>query len=370
MSYLRIDDVTKTFKRNTVLDGLSLEVDQGEMLVIFGASGSGKTVLLRLISGIHPPDSGDIVVGGESVVEHPFEKGDVAMAFQNFALYPHMSAFENIASPLRARRWPEPRIVERVHEVARLLRIDQFLDHLPRELSNGQKQRTALARALSPDPSLLLLDDPLRNVDAKLRYEMRIELPRLLREVGTTVLYVTQDYKEAMALGDRIGVLMNGRFRQIGTPAEIYATPETLEIARLFGDPTINLYPCRPRIDDGEVSIDLFGRRLRLDPSLAEAAERDCLIGLRPEHAVVDIEPDDDAFVCALEAVTPLNVRAVLLLKTATGEELLATLAEEEAEHFPRDGGRVWLRLDLGRALLFDRTTGARIAPRTTQGES
>jgi multiple sugar transport system ATP-binding protein len=257
---------------------------------------------------------------------------------------------------LRARRQPEDEIRRRVREVASLLRIEHVLDHFPRALSNGQKQRTALARALVPGPSVLLLDDPLRNVDAKLRYEMRIELPRVLRAFGATVVYVTQDYKEAMALGDRVAVLMDGRFRQVAAPADIYREPVHMQIARLFGDPTINLYPCRPQQD----GLELFGLRWALETPAA--AGRDCLIGIRPEHIEVHTEEVPGAVPVELDAVTPLNVRAVLLLKAGDGQELLATCTEEEVARFPRGHRAVWARIRLDPALLFDRASGLRVA--------
>ena len=170
----------------------------------------------------------------------------IGMAFQNFALFPHMSAFDNIATPLEAKQASTGAIKAGVESVAKLLKIGHVLSHKPRALSNGQKQRTALARALAGSPPLLLLDDPLRNVDAKLRFEMRLELPRLLADQGATVVYVTQDYKEAMALGDRIAVMSQGSIRQLGTPEQIYHDPANIEIARLFGDPTINLLDVKP----------------------------------------------------------------------------------------------------------------------------
>src|SRR5436190_16423461 len=241
MLRLEIKGITKSFKDCAVLDDVSLGAEAGEIVVIFGPSGTGKTVLLRLIAGVHDPDRGSIFVDGQDMTDVAPDHRGIGMAFQNFALFPHMSAFDNIASPLAARHMAAGPIREGVERVAKLLKIDQVLAHAPRELSNGQKQRTALARALAASPKLLLLDDPLRNVDAKLRFEMRLELPRLLRTAGSTVLYVTQDYKEAMALGDRIAVLENGSFVHVGTPEEIYAQPATLAVARLFGDPTINV---------------------------------------------------------------------------------------------------------------------------------
>ncbi len=290
MSYLVLDQVTKSFRKDEVLKGVSLSVQRGETVVVFGPSGAGKTVLLRLIAGMYPPDAGDIRIDGRSVIGIGPEARDVGMAFQNFALYPHMAAFENIASPLRARGTSETEIRTKVRQIAELLRIDHVLDHLPRELSNGQKQRTALARSLVSGPSVLLLDDPLRNVDAKLRYEMRLELPRVLRAFQATVIYVTQDYKEAMALGDRVAVLMNGRIEQAAPPAEIYTDPANTSIARLFGDPTINLYPCTPKPQGNGIAIELFGQQVSLPPAYAGAVGRDCLLGLRPENVQVVME--------------------------------------------------------------------------------
>ena len=245
MSFLDVHNLQKSYRRASVIDGLSFGVERGEFLVVFGPSGSGKTVMLRLIAGMVPPDGGRVVLDGRDITADPPDRRDIGMAFQNFALYPHMSAFENIASPLRSRRLGQQAVDRQVHDAARLLRIDHVLDHLPRALSNGQKQRTALARALAAEPSMLLLDDPLRNVDAKVRYEMRLELPRLLRARDTTVIYVTQDYKEAMALGDRIAVLADGGFTQVGTPPVIYNRPASSRIARLFGAPPLNLLAAR-----------------------------------------------------------------------------------------------------------------------------
>ena len=194
MANLEIRSVSKEFKTGKVLDRISLAADNGEIVAVFGPSGSGKTVLLRLIAGVEQPDEGTILLGGRDVTDRAPETRGVGMAFQNFALFPHMSAFDNVASALTAHKVPRDVIRAKVEKVAALLKIDHVLQHAPRELSNGQKQRTALARALVAEPKILLLDDPLRNVDAKLRYEMRLELPSLLKASGSTVLYVTQEY--------------------------------------------------------------------------------------------------------------------------------------------------------------------------------
>lgn len=364
MSYLTIDRVAKSFGKSQVLTDASLSVERGEIVAIFGPSGSGKTVLLRLISGVMPPDSGDISIGNRSVAGQGPEERDVGMAFQNFALYPHLPAFENIASPLRARGLGEDEIKRRVGKTAELLKISHVLDHFPRELSNGQKQRTALGRSLVREPKLLLLDDPLRNVDAKLRYEMRLELPRLLRRFESTVLYVTQDYKEAMALGDRVAVLYDGRFQQVDRPAAIYNSPRHVEIARLFGDPTINLYPCRPATDGaGAPALELFGSRIAL-PGHAfppPGGGGGTLVAIRPEDVHVGAEPGPGTIPVELDAVTPLNVRTVLFLKAADRSEILATCSEAEGAAFGRGHKQVHARVDLGRALYFDEASGERL---------
>jgi len=361
MAFLDLDRLSLAFKKEQVLKEASLQVERGETVVVFGPSGGGKTVLLRLVSGVMQPDSGDVRLNGHSILDQGPEERGVGMAFQNFALYPHMPAFENIASPLRARRLADSEIERRVHETARLLKIDHVLKHFPRELSNGQKQRTALGRALIAGPEVLLLDDPLRNVDAKLRYEMRIELPRLLKSFGGSVLYVTQDYKEAMALGDRVAVLLDGRFLQIDRPAEIYKNPADVRIARLFGDPTINLYPVQPRPAGNGVEIELFGSRITLPGSHGHLQGKECLMGLRPEHIHVHTEPVDGGLPMELDAVTPLNVRTVLFLRTQDNRELLATCSEHEQGNFGRGHRAVHARIDFERALFFEPASGIRL---------
>lgn len=362
MTRLQIESVTKSYGGARVLDGVSLGVEAGETVVVCGPSGGGKTVLLRLIAGTASPDAGDIRIDGASVLDRGPEERDVGMAFQNFALYPHLSAFENIASPLRARRLGEAEIKRKVEEVAGLLRIGHVLGHRPRELSNGQKQRTALARSLVRAPGVLLLDDPLRNVDAKLRYEMRLELPRLLQSFGSAVIYVTQDYKEAMALGRRIAVLRGGRFEQVGSPEGVYDEPVSVEVARLFGDPTINLYPCRPEDSREGAAAPLFGDRLPLGRGASGLAGREVLVGVRAEDIEVSLEPVPGGIGVELDAVTPLNVRAVLYLRARDGKEMLATVPEEEALRFGRGHRAVWARVRPERVLLFDPATGSRLA--------
>jgi multiple sugar transport system ATP-binding protein len=361
MARLELNNLSKSFKTGPVFADLSLSVEAGEIVIVFGPSGAGKTVLLRLVAGVQEPDSGTILIDGQDITEAAPEKRDVGMAFQNFALFPHMSAFDNIASPLAARHAAADKLKQGVASIADMLRIEHVLGHAPRELSNGQKQRTALARALVAAPKVLLLDDPLRNVDAKLRYEMRLELPRLLKSFDAAVLYVTQDYKEAMALGDRIAVLRDGRIEQWSEPATIYREPVSIDVARLFGDPTINLLPCRVDGNNGRASVDLFGRTIGL-PQESPAQGRDCVAGLRPEHVVVHTDNPPGAIPFDLDAVMPVNVRSVLYLRGPQGEELLATVGESAAARFGRGHRKVWVTFAPEDILLFDAASGARVA--------
>lgn len=357
---IQLTDIVKSFKTDKVLDGLSLNVAKGETLVLFGPSGAGKTVLLRLIAGVIDPDEGQIVVNGVDMDGVEPEDRGIGMAFQNFALFPHMDAHANIASPLTARRETKEGIGKRVNEVAQLLKIEHVLDHKPKELSNGQKQRTALGRALAAEPSILLLDDPLRNVDAKLRFEMRLELPRLLKAQEATVIYVTQDYKEAMALGDRIAVMSEHGIAQVGTPEEIYLTPGNTRIARLFGDPAINLLDVVPEQGATGPEVKLSGNRVSLEAGYGHAVGRACILGIRPE-AIRFTEADaPGAFPVEIEVETPLNEKTVTLAATQAQREIL--ISRPAGTPAP-DHGTAHIAIDSSSALLFDRETGERIQP-------
>ncbi|MEJ8474234.1 ABC transporter ATP-binding protein [Roseibium algae] len=358
MSRIEIKNLTKSFKEDVVLSGIDLDVPQGSTLVLFGPSGAGKTVLLRCIAGAIEQDSGDVLLGGANVSDVLPEHRGIGMAFQNFALFPHMSAHDNIASPLTARKKTVDQIREGVEAVARLLKIDHVLDHTPKALSNGQKQRTALARALVSEPKVLLLDDPLRNVDAKLRFEMRLELPRLLSDQGATVIYVTQDYREAMALGDRIAVLDGGHIIQNGTPEEIYRKPATINIAKLFGDPTINLLDVVPISDATGVYAMLSDQRIQLDPGLASYAGKHCVLGLRPE--ALSFTDASDGVPVTIEAETPFNEKSVTLVTTLRKREIL--LSRPSGTPAPASG-TAHITIDPSDAVLFDRETGLRIDP-------
>lgn len=357
---LELKNIVKAFKSDVVLDGVSLSVATGETLVLFGPSGAGKTVLLRLIAGVIDPDEGTIRIAGRDMAGVEPEDRGIGMAFQNFALFPHMDATENIAAPLTAKKMGKQQIAHTVEKVAKMLKIDHVLHHKPKELSNGQKQRTALARALSGEPDILLLDDPLRNVDAKLRFEMRLELPRLLKSQQATVIYVTQDYKEAMALGDRIAVMNGHGIQQIGTPRDIYMSPANLEIARLFGDPVINLLDVTPERSERGVQVMLSGQPLVIDAGFAHAIGQSCVLGIRPEALQFVPEGTPGAIPVQIETEAPLNEKTVTLALTKNKREVM--ISRPSGTEAP-SSGTAWVIADVTNIHLFDRTSGDRIEP-------
>ncbi|PKF50987.1 ABC transporter ATP-binding protein [Enterovibrio nigricans] len=366
---IELKNLSKHFKDNPVLTDISLTVAKGETLVLFGPSGSGKNLLLRFIAGLELPTQGEVVLRGEEMTNSGPEHRGIGMAFQNFALFPHMDAFENIASAIARSGLNTGEVKTRVLEVAQLLKIDKVLDHAPKALSNGQKQRTALARALVSQPDILLLDDPLRNVDAKLRFEMRLELPQLLSRSAPSVVYVTQDYREAMALGDRIAIL-DGKGEgivQVGTPEEIFYTPETLEIAEAFGDPAINAFTVSPywhggqwrsQIGDCSVELPVPANAQALDSTEYTCAVRPDALSLLPEK-----KPESAAF--TVNAVTPVNEKTVILLADKKGLELVASIPSQFQS--PEVGAVVFVTFDASDMTLFDAKTGKRITSLETK---
>ena len=248
-------NLKKHFGAVKAVDGVDLTINEGEFFVILGPSGCGKTTLMRMIAGLETPTEGDVIIGGERVTELPPRMRQVAMVFQSYALYPHMTVFDNIAFPLKAKKVPRAELRSKVEAAAATLGVDPLLDRRPRQLSGGERQRVALCRAMVKEPRVLLLDEPLSNLDAKLRTAARAELEMFQRQLGITTIFVTHDQIEAMAMGDRILVMSEGKIMQVGDPQEIYHNPTNLFVATFLGSPTINLLE-----KDG------------------------CLIGFRPEH--------------------------------------------------------------------------------------
>jgi sn-glycerol 3-phosphate transport system ATP-binding protein len=282
MADLLLEDVSKSFGRVPVLHGINLAVADGEMMVVLGPSGCGKSTLLRLVAGLERADSGTIRIGGRVVNALEPKDRDIAMVFQNYALYPHMSVYDNMAYGLRNRRMPKTEIDRRVREAAAILGLSDLLDRKPRQLSGGQRQRVAMGRAIVREPAIFLFDEPLSNLDAKLRVQMRHEIRQLQDRLGTTALYVTHDQVEAMTLGDRLVLLNAGRIEQIGPPLEVYARPQTLFVAGFLGSPPMNVLPAT--LGEDRASVRIGPNILPLEQPLAHPAGSELLVGIRPEH--------------------------------------------------------------------------------------
>jgi multiple sugar transport system ATP-binding protein len=279
--------VTKVFEDGTrAVSELSLAVEDGEFMVLVGPSGCGKTTALRMLAGLEGVTEGEIRIGGDVVNEIEARRRDVAMVFQNYALYPHMTVFDNIAFGLKMRNVPRHERQQRVEEAARILGIGELLKRKPRQLSGGQRQRVAMGRAIVRSPQVFLMDEPLSNLDAKLRVQMRAEVARIQREVEATTIYVTHDQVEAMTMGDRVAVLRRGVLQQVDRPQRLYETPENLFVASFIGSPAMNLLQGRIERSNGSLLLELGSERLTLDtrPELSRYDGRELGVGIRPDH--------------------------------------------------------------------------------------
>ena len=371
MAEVRLEHVTKRFDDDVVaLDDLTLEVADGEFLILVGPSGCGKTTALRLVAGLEKATTGEITIGDRVVNDVTPRDRDIAMVFQNYALYPHMTVKKNLAFGLKERHTPKPEIERRVGEVSSILGLDELLRRRPAQLSGGQRQRVAMGRALVREPTAFLLDEPLSNLDAKLRVQMRAELKRIHQRLGITTIYVTHDQVEAMTLGDRIVVMSNGRVQQIGRPQDVYRRPANLFVAGFIGSPPMNLL--RGRAGDGSVRA---GELSFAAPPPTPAG--DVAVGLRPE----DLRPaldDMPSLEFEVEVVEPLGNEVVV--HGAVAGAVVATGAEGEAEiplsldaarapltaifapdEEPVPGDRIRLGIAPERVHLFDLRTGEAI---------
>ena len=356
MARIEFDRVSKRFDTETLaVDELSVAAEEGEFLILVGPSGCGKTTALRMAAGLEEVTSGEIFIGDKRVTDLPPPERDIAMVFQNYALYPHMSVGENIAFPLARQRVKRPEIAQRVADVARLLDIESLIARRPAQLSGGQRQRVAIGRALVRRPSAFLMDEPLSNLDAKLRVQMRAELLALHRRLGITTLYVTHDQTEAMTLGDRVVVMKDGVVQQVDTPEQMYRYPRNVFVATFIGSPSMNL-----------LAGTIEGRLLHVGPNTISvpewAARGDILVGFRPEDAT--LVPIDTAG----------SLRGSVEITELLGHEILAhvrlegvpaehdaggrVLVRLDAESRVAPGDRVGLRPELAHLRLFDPTTG------------
>ncbi|MFZ6638730.1 sn-glycerol-3-phosphate import ATP-binding protein UgpC [Undibacterium sp. TC4M20W] len=292
MAQLHFKNVTKTYgkgdKAVAVIHGISMDINHGEFIVMVGPSGCGKSTLLRMVAGLEEITSGDIIIGDRVVNNLEPKDRDIAMVFQNYALYPHMSVYQNMAYGLKIRGFSKADIETRVQKAAQILELGALLDRTPRQLSGGQRQRVAMGRAIVREPAVFLFDEPLSNLDAKLRVQMRLEIQRLHKALGTTSLYVTHDQVEAMTLGQRMIVMNGGLAKQIGTPAEVYATPATTFVASFIGSPPMNLLRGKLAENGRQMQIGQALVSLPLVQREAErVANRELILGVRPEHLFI-----------------------------------------------------------------------------------
>jgi multiple sugar transport system ATP-binding protein len=349
--------VTKTYGDTAALDELSLEVPPGHFLVLLGPSGCGKTTLLRITSGLIVPDRGRIEIGGRSVEGQLPKDRDVAMVFQSYALYPHLSVAENLGFPLKALKRPPSEIRERVQKVARLLSIDEHLDRRPEQLSGGQAQRVALGRAIIREPAVFLMDEPLSNLDAKLRVQLRVELKRLHQQLGITTLYVTHDQEEALTLGDSIAVINAGHIDQVGTPEQIYNGPASLFVARFVGSPEINTIEAQLESGPGGESVLRAGSLALPVEGTDAATPQELIFGVRPEAVRIGGAEQFPAQ-GSVDVVEMVGRETRVYVSTDAGDIVAVTSANERRY---RPGERVSVGFDFSRHHLFDRQSGAAV---------
>ncbi len=290
MAKVTLRNLVKQYDDTLAVRGIDLDIPDKEFVVLVGPSGCGKSTTLRMIAGLEDVTGGDVLIGDDVVNDVPPKDRNIAMVFQNYALYPHMSVFENMSFGLRLKKVPKPEIRQRVDNAARILDITELLDRKPKQLSGGQRQRVAMGRAIVRDPKVFLFDEPLSNLDAKLRVQMRIEIKKVHQKVRTTTVYVTHDQVEAMTLADRVVVMNDGRIEQVGVPTDLYNAPATKFVAGFIGSPAMNLIPCRLEASDGQLGVRLNdkivlpvpeNKSARYKPHLDNA---NLVFGLRPEH--------------------------------------------------------------------------------------
>ncbi len=356
MAEILLSGVKKSFGALQVIQGVDVDVTDGELIVIVGPSGCGKSTLLRMVAGLETITDGEIQINGVRVNEKEPMDRNIAMVFQNYALYPHMTVFDNMAYGLKIARRPKDEIAQRVSEAASLLQLDGLLDRKPRQLSGGQRQRVAMGRAIVRKPDAFLFDEPLSNLDAKLRVQMRIEIKRLQRRLATTSLYVTHDQVEAMTLADRLIVMNAGVAEQIGTPLEVYERPASLFVAGFIGSPAMNFL--KGRLADDGTAVTLNGGTVLPLSGAASRQGAEVVVGLRPEH-LRKPESGEAAVHLTVELVEPLGSDTLVHGHLPASRESI-TVRMPETQIF-EPGSDLTVAIAADNIHLFDPQTNARI---------
>lgn len=365
MKKLILKDVTKKFGNFVAVDKVNIEIDDQEFIVLVGPSGCGKTTTLRMIAGLEDADEGEIYINRKLVNKLPAKARDIAMVFQSYALYPHMTIYKNMAFGLKMRKIPKQEIDRQIHETAKILGIENLLDRKPRQLSGGQRQRVALGRAIVRKPEAFLFDEPLSNLDAKLRVQMRTELKLLQKRLKATVVYVTHDQVEAMTMGDRIVIIKDGKIHQIGTPLEVYNKPVNTFVAGFIGSPAMNFLPCRIKennsklfIDTGEFQIPLSGS---LEQKVRESGQRAFTFGVRPEDLYVrhpDSNKKSDSIIVPTVNVVETLGREIFL-DLSLGPQSLSAIVPPDTKASANQ--KIYMEIDLGKVHLFNTQDGLAI---------
>jgi multiple sugar transport system ATP-binding protein len=355
MADVSFQHVRKTFGKVAAVDDVDLDVTDGEFVVLLGPSGCGKTTLLRCLAGLEKVDSGRVLIGGRDATDLPPRRRKISMVFQSYAVFPHMRVFDNIAFGLRMQKERKAAVTERVQSSAELLHIEELLDRYPAQLSGGQRQRVAVARAIATKSDVLLMDEPLSNLDALLRLEMRAELKALLHQLGATTIYVTHDQVEALSMGDRIAVMKAGRIVQVDSPLAVYDDPADTYVGGFIGTPPMNFLEAS--VEGGRVSLS--GGTFPLPNGSRELEQRPLLLGIRAEAITVEDEPREDLIRATVIVLEPLGSHNLLTVKS--GDDMLK-IATPPHLFRPIDSD-VWLHIEPGRIRWMDRETGDAIAP-------
>ena len=359
MASVTIEQVKKRFGSVDVLHGVDIAIDDGSFTVLVGPSGCGKSTLLRMIAGLEQISDGEVRIGNRRVNELPPKERDIAMVFQNYALYPHMTVRDNMAFALLLARQDASAIDAKVARAAEILGLGELLQRYPRQLSGGQRQRVAMGRAIVRDPQVFLFDEPLSNLDAKLRVAMRTEIKALHQRLKTTSIYVTHDQIEAMTMGDQIVVMKDGRIEQKGSPLELYDRPANLFVASFIGSPAMNFIPATLRRSGGVAAVELTdGTRLPAPPHSAGSDGLPVIFGTRPEHLALSSSSGEGGIATEVGVVEPTGADTLVTCRHG-GRELSVVFHDR---HVFAPGSTIHLQPDVGRAHLFDAGSGRRLA--------